>query len=263
MSCGLLCSDQAGVCSAEAGDGIVLRTTGARQIDGPTERMDSGMFESPPTASSKDGAAEAAQGFRVSPLHGRFVFLRVVNPDDYRFLRSVELSGELGVRWRYRGSTVSPEQWAQGLWQGTLAQYLVVGVDDPNPLGLVAVYQANYQDGYAFVAGEGFGISRPSPLMMFGLALFIDYVFTCWNFHKLYLEVAEYNAGQFSSGIGRLFDLEGRLRQHLWYDGRRWDQLILAIYRDKWQRESRRLLEAARPPRELRAHIRMPAPRQV
>ena len=94
--------------------------------------------------------------------------------------------------------------------------------------------------------------------MVFGVALFIDYVFTCWDFHKLYLEVSEYNAGQFQSGIGRLFDLEARLREHLWYGGRHWDELILALYRQTWEERAGRLLAAARPPAEQRHVVRIP-----
>jgi hypothetical protein len=207
-------------------------------------------------------APSAEHQFRISPLVGRHVFLRQIAPDDYRFLRAAELGGELAVRWRYRGSTLSPEQWAQGLWQSTLVQYLVVGVEDPTPLGLVAIYQANFQDAHAYLAVETLGPKRCSPMMMFGVTLFVDYVFTCWNFHKLYLEVAEYNVPQFQSGIGRWFEVEGRLREHLWYDGRRWDQLMIALYRDSWRTESAQMLAAARAPEELRARVRMPATNQ-
>jgi hypothetical protein len=124
---------------------------------------------------------------------------------------------------------------------------------------LVALYRADFQDGHAYLAAEKFASAKPGPLMMLGVALFVDYVFACWNFHKLYLEVAEYNVDQFESGIGRLFEVEGRLREHIWYDGRRWDQLFFAMYRDAWHRESARLLAAARPRGDLRVHVRMPA----
>jgi hypothetical protein len=196
--------------------------------------------------------------FRVPPLRGRHVFLRPVAPDDYRFLRAAELGGELAVRWRLRGASASPEQWAQNLWQSVLAQYLVVGAREPTPLGLVAVYQPNHRDGFAFLAAERFGPPRPVPVMMFGVALFIEHVFRCWNFHKLYLEVPEYNVSQLASGIGRLFTLEGRLREHLWYDGRRWDQIVLALYRDTWARESRRLLAAAVGPGDVVLRVPLP-----
>ncbi len=162
------------------------------------------------------------------------------------------------MRWRSRGATPSPEQWTQRLWQGVLAQYLVVGNQEPTPIGLVAVYHANFQDGYAYLGAERFGPPRPTPLMMFGVALFVDYVFSCWDFHKLYVEVAEYNVAQFQSGIGRFFELEARLRGHLWYDHRRWDQLILALYRDSWRREAQGVIAAARPAEERRMVLRVP-----
>jgi hypothetical protein len=94
--------------------------------------------------------------------------------------------------------------------------------------------------------------------MFFGVALFLDYVFTCWNFEKLYLEVTEYNLAQFRSGMGRFFDVEARLRGHVWYAGRRWDQLTLALYRERWQRQAGRILGAVRAPAEQRLIMRLP-----
>ena len=218
------------------------------------------MTEAPNDSQASDLTSESlGRPFGVAPLRGQHVLLRLIIPEDYRFLRVAELSGDLGVRWRFRGSTASPEQWSQSLWQSTLAQYLVVRTDDPTPLGLVAAYRANFQDGHAYLAAETFGGRRPAPVMLFGVALFIDYLFACWNFHKLYLEVVEYNMDQFESGIGRLFDVEGRLRHHVWYDGRRWDQLLLALYRDTWRRESARVLVAARGPDEVHMTVRLPS----
>jgi hypothetical protein len=216
------------------------------------------MPEDPHPVSHLDGSPAASE-FPVASLLGEHVFLRQISPEDYRFLRSAELGSELAVRWRFRGASVSPEHWAQNLWQSVLAQYLVVGTQDPTPLGLVAVYQAAFQDGHAYLAAERFQARRPSPPMIFGLALFIDYVFTCWDFHKLYLEVAEYNLHQFQSGVGRLFDLEARLRDHIWYGGRHWDQVVLALYRDTWQEKGTRLLAGARRRPERRLIVRMPA----
>jgi hypothetical protein len=199
-------------------------------------------------------------GFVVPTLRGRHVVLRQVMPEDYRFLRAAELTGEHGVRWRYHGATPSPEEWARGLWQSVLAQLLVVAIDEPTPIGLVAAYRPNFQDGHAALAAQRFAMHRPSPLMMLGTALFIDYVFTCWNFHKLYLEVPEYNLSQFQAGGGRVLEVEGRLRNHHWYGGRRWDQVVMAIHRDVWQQESTRMLAAERLPDEMMVRVRVPAP---
>jgi hypothetical protein len=202
-----------------------------------------------------------ATPFRAPHLVGRHVVLRPVLPEDYRFLRVAETSGDLGIRWRYRGSAVSPDQWAQHFWQNVLSQYLVIGTRDPTPLGLVVAYRASFQDGHVCLGVESFSSRPRSPALIFGACLFVEHVFTCWDFHKLYMEVAEYNLHQFQSGIGQLFELEGRLREHTWYDGKRWDQLFLALYRTTWRERGVRLLRAAQRPPELRARVSLP-PRQ-
>jgi RimJ/RimL family protein N-acetyltransferase len=169
-----------------------------------------------------------------------------VNPDDYRFLHAVETSEQLGPRWRFRGTTPSPEQWAQVSWSTTLAQFMVIGRQTDAPVGIVAVHQPDFQDGHAKFSAARFDPGKPSPAMMLGLALFLDYVFGCWNFRKLYMEVPEYNYEQMASGSGSFFEVEGRLRDHYYFSGRYWDQLILAVHRHSWIDRSAAVLRVAR-----------------
>jgi hypothetical protein len=186
--------------------------------------------------------------FRPQPafpsLEGRHVFLRPVSTGDYAGLQQAEIQGELGMRWRYRGSTPSPEQWAQGLWRTVLAQHLIVRRADDRPIGLVLVYQPDFQDGHAQLAAVRFDLADRSPRMMLGMALFLRHVFACWSFRKLYLEVTEFNYEQFASGAGRLFDVEGRYRDHVYFNGAYWDQLVLAVGRERWQSHGEALLAA-------------------
>lgn len=194
-------------------------------------------------------AGEAETRFLLPPVRGRHVYLRPLLPGDYAFVSAAELSGELARRWRFRGATVSPERWAQATWEAALAQFLVFGATSQRPLGLVVVYRPSFQDGHACLAAETFQVQSRGPLMILGIALFLDYVFTCWNFHKLYLEVPEYNLPAIASGLGNILVLEGRLQKHWWYGGRQWDQLILALYRDRWVDAAPRFLSAEREPR--------------
>lgn len=196
--------------------------------------------------------------FTVPPLTGRHVFLRPITPDDYRLLRIAETSGELGVRWRFRGASVSPEAWARTIWDGSLAQYIVARREKGAPIGVVSAYRANFHDGHACVAAAKFDLENPQPLLMIGVALFIDYVFACWNFEKLYFEVAEYNLAQFGSGLDSLLDEEGRLRGHYWYGNHRWDQVILALYRKKWLLRRDHLLRGQVEVRRASVHISVP-----
>src|SRR5262245_13405527 len=76
----------------------------------------------------------------VPVLNGRHVRLRAVQQSDYPFLVELQSAPENLIRWRYRGATLSPEQITQSLWQGVLAQFLVVRADTDQPVGLVVCY---------------------------------------------------------------------------------------------------------------------------
>lgn len=195
--------------------------------------------------------------FNVPSLEGRYVFLRAVEPHDYDFLRAAETSSSIAAQWRLRGATPAPEQWAQGLWNGVLAQFMVIGRADNRPIGLVAFYQADFQNRNARLAATRFDLNDPSPLLMLGIGVALDYVFACWSFHKLYMEVPEYNYEQIASGLGTFFKMEGRLRNHYVFSGRRWDQIILTIYREDWEARRRRL-NVRTPERVQQAHVKLP-----
>lgn len=180
-----------------------------------------------------EAESNETRGPRLAPLAGRHVYLRAITPADYSHLHQAETSETIGPAWRFRGATPSPEQWAQTTWAGTVARFLVISRLTNAPVGVVAAHQASFQDGHAHISGARFEDSR-SPLMVLGMVLFVDYVFTCWNFRKLYMEVPEYNFPQIASGLDRVFQLEGRLKDHTFLAGRHWDHLYLALYRESW-----------------------------
>jgi RimJ/RimL family protein N-acetyltransferase len=175
------------------------------------------------------------------------VYLRTLTPKDYPHLQFAETSTELAPRWRFRGSTPSPEQWAQATLPNVLAQFLVVERHGDKPIGTVAVFDQNFQDGHAHLAVGRLKPEERTPTMMFGLVLFLRYVFTCWNLRKLYMEVLEYNYDQFASGAGKWFEIEGRLREHSFYGGRYWDKLILTMSRETFRERAAAILSIEDP----------------
>jgi hypothetical protein len=54
---------------------------------------------------------------------------------------------------------------------------------------------------------------------------------------------------------------EARLRDHMYYDGRYWDKLILALYRDTWEARSARIMTAALPRSVPHVTLRIPEDR--
>jgi hypothetical protein len=151
------------------------------------------------------------------------VHLRAVLPDDYTYLRLLETSSDLGPRWRLRGSS-----------QGVLAQFIVQSNADDSRIGIVSVFEADFQHGHAQVAAAKFDPHGVSPLMMLGFGVFLTWVFGCWSFRKLYARVPEFDYPQIASGEDMAFVVEGRLAHHYWLAGRLWDELVLAIHREAW-----------------------------
>ena len=179
---------------------------------------------------------DAVSSFEVPALSGRTVLLRPLTPADYNSLHLIETSSDLGPRWRFRGTTPSPERWNHETWNQCLAAFLVILRSTDAPVGFVAIHRANFQDGHAHLSATRLQSVDRSPALLLGLGLFLRYVFSCWNFRKLYMDVPEYNYDQFASGLDEFFVMEGRLNDDLYAGGRYWDQIILAIYRDEWQK---------------------------
>src|SRR5947209_7211007 len=88
----------------------------------------------------------------LGPAIGRWTSLRVVVPQDFDFLYRLSLSDETLVRWRYRGSTPSPQQFQATLWEGVSAQFVIESASDRRPVGLAALYSMDHHGGTAFVA---------------------------------------------------------------------------------------------------------------
>jgi hypothetical protein len=182
-----------------------------------------------------DLRSDRAQRSSGPTLQGQQVQLRTVTPDDYAFLRTMETSSELAPRWWFRGATPSPQEWTHGTWDGVLAQFLIVAKQDQARVGLVAAVNPSFQDGHARVTAAPFNPGSESPLMLHGLWLFIEYVFRCWNFRKLYLHLPEYGYPHLLDGYDQIVSMEGRFKEHYYLDGQLWDELILALYRDTWR----------------------------
>ena len=80
--------------------------------------------------------------------------------------------------------------------------------------------------------------------------VFMDYLFTTWPLRKIYSEVLSFNYEQFRSGVGRNFQEQGRLREHYYMGGRRWDQYVIAVDRDRFYEDAMamRIVASARVP---------------
>ncbi len=167
-------------------------------------------------------------------LAGPRVALRPVAPEDLRPLWALATDPRTRQRWRWRGHTPTLEEFGRSISAGVLSQFVVVRVPRLEPIGHLTAYAADLSDGYAYVAllmapevqGTGMGAEA--------MVVFARHLFASWNLRKLYLEVPEFNLAAFASILRRLAVEEGRLRQHRFWDGRFHDQVVLAVYRERF-----------------------------
>lgn len=168
------------------------------------------------------------------PVLGNRIFrLAPVDPADLGFLYELAADPQTCFRWRFHGAPPPFDRFVADLWTHVLVQFVVRRVADDRPVGHVVAYGANRDHGHCYVGavfsaehtGTGFAAQASE--------LFIRYLFLTFAFRKVYLEIPGYNWDLVRSGEGRLFTVEGILRDHDYYAGRYWDQYLCAIHRDR------------------------------
>lgn len=198
--------------------------------------------------------ARAAAAASVPPMESRRVRLRPISEADRSFLYRIMTAPEAGGRVRFGGATPSPEKVAASLWESVLAQFIVEGKDSGEALGLVAITSPNFRNRHCYLSALAEPRAQGTGLVAEGVFLGCNYAFLTWPLRKIYMESSEESFREFQGGLGALFQEEGRLREHVFWNGRYLDVLILAIYRQTWARLvpkfGRRLL-----PREVAAEL--------
>ena len=126
------------------------------------------------------------------------------------------------------------EAWGKG-WPWTVG-FALRALDDGRLVGFVRLYDIIWTHGSALVAisvpdareqGKGFGRD--------GLGLLLRYAFHELGLHRLWLDVFGYNERAIHLYAEAGFREEGRLREHLQRDGRRWDVVLMGLLRAEWE----------------------------
>jgi hypothetical protein len=166
------------------------------------------------------------------------VRLRPLTDADTQLLYFSSVEPTVGHRWRFRGSTPSPEIFRRALFDGVLCQFVVTPKDRNDPVGLVSAYDVDLSAGHVHVATQRTMLPngrRPFPhLALEGTLLFLSYLFEHWPLQKVYFEIPEYNLGLVEGLDGAALDREGRLTNHYYYGGRHWDLYVFALQRARW-----------------------------
>jgi RimJ/RimL family protein N-acetyltransferase len=178
---------------------------------------------------SVDGWEPSALAF-THALRG--VALRPVLPSDFDFLYQLATDDPQAWRWRFRGALPPASEFVSVFYQDVAAAFVVCSASDGRLLGQAVSYGLNLRDGIANVAvqvaheriGRGSGFIAAT--------LRCNYLFVRWPVRRLYFEVPSYNLHQIGSTVGTYLKEEGRLRDHVYFDGSYHDLHILVADRE-------------------------------
>jgi RimJ/RimL family protein N-acetyltransferase len=174
-------------------------------------------------------------------LIGRHVQLSPVAVRHYDLI--YEWASREEIPWQWRGRPVSPEGLRDSMWADCLFHYVVETRVSPRPIGLVTAYGAvfHHQTCYLQAGLIGPYLRRGWPLEALALALSVTFV--RYNMRRLYAQATTDTFEQFASGEGTWFEVEGRLRDCVYMNGRYQDSVILTVTRERWETRVRPLVE--------------------
>jgi acyl carrier protein len=145
------------------------------------------------------------------------------------------VSPEQGFRWRFRGPQPTYEEFVRTMRDTVFIQFLIVSTDGARRLGVVVCYAADFRNRTAYIAVQAIPEVMSKGWVLNAGSLFINYLFSCYDFHKLYAESPEFVAESVRSGIGKGFVEEACFREHERFMGRAWDVFVFAYYRSTWE----------------------------
>lgn len=102
------------------------------------------------------------------------------------------------------------------------------------PVGIIGIHRINWFDGTAVTGtvispgnqGKGYGTDAKMALL--------NYAFDTLRLRKLLSTVKAFNERSLAYSKACGYEVEAKLREQHFVDGKYWDSIILAVYRDKW-----------------------------
>jgi hypothetical protein len=173
--------------------------------------------------------------------------LEPLRPADYEALFRAEIAFGPGGAWRFGGRTPSFREYVGSLW-GNVLGACAVRRGDGTLVGSVAAYDADHRNGVVWIMAQTLPGARGSGLVLLGLGHLVTELFSNWPFRLVLAESTETGYRKFGSGMHRSFEVQGRLTEHRFVEGRYCDQVYLAAERERWM--------AAEGRRQLRAQVR-------
>jgi RimJ/RimL family protein N-acetyltransferase len=185
-------------------------------------------------------------------LKGNLVRLSGIDPDELsqgfaRWSRDSEFKRLLDFDPARLHSTKATKEWIEKHLESekNAFWFSIRALKDDRLLGDIELAVTNWSNADAFVGlgigerdfwGQGYGTDAMRVILRYG--------FLELNLRRVTLNVFEYNERAIRSYEKAGFCCEGRQRQAMQREGRRWDILYMGILREEWMEQSQNVLSA-------------------
>lgn len=109
--------------------------------------------------------------------------------------------------------------------------------DGPTPIGILFLDADDRAMGHHRHGHHGIWIASAYQRRGYGTEVVLwtlSWAFRMLNLHRVDLDVFEWNPGAIRLYEKLGFKREGRMREHLWFNGRYWDQLLMGMLQHEW-----------------------------
>jgi RimJ/RimL family protein N-acetyltransferase len=173
-------------------------------------------------------------------VDGPRVRLAPVGREDHIFLYNLAVADENAYRWVLRGEMPPFERFIEEHAPSFNNSFIVWLKETGERIGQALIYNIDLRNGHIYVAvviapeGIGRGLGRET------LGVLIRYVLAVYPVRKVYAEVPDFTFAGVEQDVSdapvmELFEVEGRLREHVFIDGEYHDVYLISFNRAHWK----------------------------
>ncbi|KND47876.1 MAG: diamine N-acetyltransferase [Parcubacteria bacterium C7867-006] len=127
------------------------------------------------------------------------------------------------------------ESWYENLGKDDKNIILVIETKDGKPIGSMGIHGINWRNGIGTTGaligeteywGKGYGTDAKMILL--------DYAFNTLGLRKICSDVFAFNKRSLQYSLHCGYKIEGRLRKHIFRNGKFHDKIVLGVFRDEW-----------------------------
>ena len=169
----------------------------------------------------------------IAPVFNtRHLSLSPLSNDDIPEAYALAMDGTNWIRWILRGSTNSISDYAARLFSPNILSQMVARTrSDGTLVAHVLAYEGTKSHVKVAIVSSASDRRLGMPGEAFGC--FIDFLFMNFPIRKVYVEMLE-PEWERQHHLGRLFGVEGALREHEYYGGRWVDLIIASSFREQF-----------------------------